>query len=95
MMNERKDLLNKTQKVIKLANEKAKNTNHGYINTLLKKLNKLYDNLQDDSISLEFIKENNGFLDGAVRAYFDTNLPESYEETFLIELGDLEMEFKK
>ncbi|WP_404429575.1 hypothetical protein [Sutcliffiella horikoshii] len=76
------------KKVIQLAENKKRKQNHAFLNTLLNKLHTLkYD--------LELGKGSQQSINGALRAYFDTNLVESYEEPLVMELDRLESMLKK
>lgn len=76
------------QRVIDLVIEKKNQREHEFLDTLLKRLHVLLAAL--NTSKLDEIKKNPG-IKGALRAYFDTNIVESYEEPLVIELDKLEM----
>lgn len=76
------------EQVILQAENKKRQQSHDYLNTLLKKLHALKHDL-------ELGKDSQQSISGALRAYFDTSLVESYEEPLVIELDRLESMLKK
>ncbi|MBN8209828.1 hypothetical protein JI666_13810 [Bacillus sp. NTK071] len=69
--------------------KKKKKRNHEFLDTLLNKLSKLLTEISNEGkgkINIE--------LNGVLRAYFDTNLVESYQEPLVIELDKLESMIK-
>lgn len=76
------------QKVIDLVIEKKNQREHDFLDTLLSRLHDLLEAL--NTSNLDEIK-NNPRINGALRAYFDTNIVKSYEEPLVMELVKLEM----
>jgi hypothetical protein len=76
------------QKVIDLVIEKKNQREDEFLDTLIKRLYVLFKALNTSKLD-EIIK--NPGIKGALRAYFDTNIVESYEEPLVIELDKLEM----
>lgn len=74
---------NETKKQVQivkaLVNDKIKNHDHEFLNTLLNRLNALEENENKDIT-----------IKGAVKAYFETTLVEGYDEPLVIELDKLE-----
>lgn len=76
------------QKVIDLIIEKKYQREHGFLDTLLIRLHDLLEAL--NTSNLDEIKKYPR-VNGALRAYFDTNIEKSHEEPLVIELDKLEM----
>ncbi|GGB67781.1 hypothetical protein [Fictibacillus barbaricus] len=79
------------KKVIDKVIEKKNIREHEFLDTLLKRLENLLSAV--DTESFKDIRKNSG-INGALRAYFDTNLVEGYDEPLVIELDKLEMMLK-
>jgi hypothetical protein len=77
------------QKVMDLVYEKKNQREHKFLDTLLDKLKELSETVNTNSNIDELRKDSK--LKGALRAYFDTNLVESYDEPLVIELDKLEV----
>ncbi|WP_035099135.1 hypothetical protein [Anoxybacteroides tepidamans] len=77
------------QKVMDLVNQKKNKREHKFLDTLLDRLQKLLETVNDIDDINDLRKYSN--LRGALRAYFDTNLIESYDEPLVIELDKLEI----
>ena len=78
------------KKVIDLVVEKKNDRSHEFLDTLFNNLTKILAEINNEG------KQNiNIELNGALRAYFDTNLVESYEEPLVIELDKLESMLKE
>ncbi|KXZ23305.1 hypothetical protein AXI59_09430 [Bacillus nakamurai] len=85
---ERSKLLkNQVQIVIDLIQDRKRNNEHSFYDTLLNRLYKIYDLLKEERLRNENIN-------GAMRAYLDTNLVKSYSDPLVIELDKLEMLLK-
>ncbi|WP_368503180.1 hypothetical protein AB3N04_13040 [Alkalihalophilus sp. As8PL] len=76
-----------TKKVLKLALQKKSIHVHGYLDTLIKKLEGL---LKDLKVKVLQVIKDKSPVKGALRAYLETNLVESYQEPLVIELDALE-----
>jgi len=77
------------QKVMELVSQKKNQREHQFLDTLLDKLLELSEVVNDLEDISKLRKYSN--LRGALRAYFDTNLIESYDEPLVIELDKLEI----
>lgn len=77
------------QKVMDLVNQKKNKREHKFLDTLLDRLQKLLETVNDIDDINDLRKDSN--LRGALRAYLDTNLIESYDEPLVIELDKLEI----
>ncbi|KXZ13089.1 hypothetical protein P4T89_09890 [Bacillus nakamurai] len=85
---ERSKLLkNQVQIVINLIQDRKRNNEHSFYDTLLNRLYKIYELLKEERLRNENIN-------GAMRAYLDTNLVKSYSDPLVIELDKLEMLLK-
>ena len=73
------EIKKQVQLVKALVNNKINNHDHEFLNTLLNRLNALEEN-----------GNRNTTIKGAVKAYFETNLVEGYDEPLVIELDKLE-----
>ncbi|PLR78371.1 hypothetical protein CVD25_20610 [Bacillus canaveralius] len=92
MENEPKDQLrNQVERVIDLVIAKKKQREHPFLDTLLKRLQDLLETIDANNYG-DLSKDPK--IKGALRAYFDTNLIESYEEPLVVELDKLEMMLK-
>ncbi|MFE7062062.1 hypothetical protein ACFVAD_07910 [Sutcliffiella sp. NPDC057660] len=80
------------EKVISLVVQKKKQRDHEFLNTLLLNLQQLSEALNNPSSTGDLPKHSK--INGALRAYFDTNLVESYEEPLVVELDLLESMLK-
>jgi hypothetical protein len=78
-----------TQKVIDLVNKKKKQRDHKFLDTLLGRLKELLKSTIESSDTTGL--GGNSRLKGALRAYFDTDITESYDEPLVIELDKLEI----
>ncbi|MBH0158187.1 hypothetical protein IHV10_17525 [Fictibacillus sp. 5RED26] len=76
------------KKVIDIVIEKNTIREHEFLDTLLEKLEKLLGLIGKEGI--EDTSVNSG-INGVLRAYFDTDLVESYDEPLVIELDKLEL----
>lgn len=80
------------EKVISLVVQKKKHRDHEFLNTLLLNLQQLSAALNNPSSTGDLPKYSK--INGALRACFDTNLVESYEEPLVVELDLLESMLK-
>ncbi|WP_163583476.1 hypothetical protein [Gracilibacillus saliphilus] len=87
-MTENERIKIQIDKVVELVNEKKNHNNHQFLDTLLNKLQKQLNDLEN--MDLNNIK-NNPRIKGALRAYFDTNLAKSYTDPLVLELDKLEV----
>ncbi|WP_404460875.1 hypothetical protein [Sutcliffiella horikoshii] len=74
------------QKVIHLVIQKKSLREHAFLDTLLHKLQVLKSSLESEEEKLDYKKH----IHGALRAYLDTDLVESFEEPLVRELDLLE-----
>ncbi|MBO0589062.1 hypothetical protein [Sporosarcina sp. E16_8] len=79
------------QKVIDLVIEKKKQNEHKFLDTLLDRMKELLNILSNKEI--DGLRKNLS-ISGAMRAYLDTYIVESYEEPLVIELDRLEKMLK-
>lgn len=76
------------QKVVELVIEKKDQSEHEFLDTLLRRLHVLLEALNTNK--LDEIKNKHG-IKGALGAYLDTIIVKSYEEPLVIELDKLEI----
>lgn len=76
------------QKVTELVKKKRNQKDHKYLDTLLLKLKELKKISSDATDINEIVSKH--ILKGALKAYFETDLIESYNEPLVIELDKLE-----
>lgn len=88
-LENKKGLKNQIQTVINSVNEKKRKDNHAFYDTLLNRLQHLLKVLEEKNKVDQDVN-----LNGALRAYFDTDLVKSYDEPLVIELDKLESMLK-
>lgn len=84
-MTNKKDIISQIKKVMELVNEKKKLNNHKYLDSLHYRLHSLLSSLIDEDID----QIESSSLNGALRAYLDANLANSYEP-LVLEMNELE-----
>ncbi len=79
------------QKVVNLIIEKKKRKEHNFLDTLVKRLEEILNSLNDNERD---VLRKDFSINGAMRAYLETDLVESYKEPLVIELDRLEVMLK-
>ncbi|WP_010199946.1 hypothetical protein [Bacillus sp. m3-13] len=89
-MTEQTQIILQIQKVIHLVIHKSDLREHAFLDTLLHKLQALKSSLESGEETIVFKHH----INGALRAYLETDLVESYEEPLVRELDLLESMLK-